>query len=99
MSHQERKIECRRCHEHVPMTAESCPHCGASVRNTRAMVAVGVFGALIVGASLLNLSQLWVFGLVGLVLVLTASYLVYDKRQRVEAATEASAGIADATSE
>lgn len=63
------------------------------------MVVVALFGAVVAGASLLNLSRLWVFGLIGLVLALTAAYLVYDKRQRIQAATEASTGIADVTSE
>lgn len=67
------------------MEQGSCPHCGATIRGQAYWVAV-VFGVLLMGATVLNPSQLLAFGVLGLLLAGGAGYLIYEQRQRIQQA-------------
>lgn len=88
MSSDSQLIICRRCHEAIPTEEGSCPHCGAGIRSTVAFGSAVVFGLLLIGASLLNLESLLAFGILGLLVAVGSGYLLYDKRQRVQRASE-----------
>lgn len=88
MSNGERAIVCRRCRESVPVTGGSCPHCGASIRRTWPLVAISLVGVVLVVTSVFAPSELLFFGVVGLLSVAIAGYLLYDKRNRMEEATD-----------
>lgn len=92
MSQGEQRIVCRRCNENIALATDSCPHCGASVRNSGLIVAVTGFGGLLAVGALFDLSQLWFFGAIGLAIAAIGGYLLYDKRRRmIEAAEQAEA--------
>ena len=93
MSGTEDQIKCRRCQETISLDAGNCPHCGTGIRgDIGPMAAVGL-GLVLVAAAALNLSELLVFGLVGVALVAIGGYVLYDKRKRISEATgEAQAG-------
>lgn len=88
MSERERSIVCRRCREAAPLAGGNCPHCGASIRGNLALVVIGLFGLVLVIASLFALSELLFYGVVGLACLGIASYLLYDKQRRIRAASE-----------
>jgi len=97
MSDSERAIVCRRCREDVPLASGSCPHCGASIRRSGPLVAVGLFGFVLAVASLFALSELLFFGVVGLLCVAITGYLLYDKRRRIREATDREMDVLSAT--
>lgn len=88
MSQGEQRIVCRRCKERIPAAAGNCPKCGASIRKTRTLVAAAAFGLVIAVASVFNPAGALFFGLVGLALVGIGGYLLYDKRRRINEASE-----------
>lgn len=87
MSKGEREIVCRGCHEKIPV-GNNCPYCGTSVRSDRTLVIAIAIGLLVVGASLFDVSGLLFFAVIGLAIVGGAGYLLYDKRRRIDEATE-----------
>jgi hypothetical protein len=98
MSGNEKRIICRHCRETISVEAGNCPHCGTSIRGNLGPAAGILVGLLLVAAAALNLSELLVFGLVGLALVAVGGYILYDKRQRINEATseaQAVSGIGD----
>lgn len=82
MGTEENEIECRRCHEMIPLEAGNCPHCGASVRSTARLGAILVVGLIIMIASAINISDLWFFATIGFLLAFVGGFLLYNKRQR-----------------
>lgn len=88
MSSESSSIVCRRCGESFPVEDRSCPHCGKSVRNSTYLAIVVALGLVMAVASLFNLGQLAVFGVVGALLAVAGGYLLYNKRQRVREASE-----------
>lgn len=95
MSSEASAIACRRCGETFQIEAESCPHCGASIRSTTKLAAVGVIGALMAVVSVFQIGSLWVFGLLGLAMAGISGYLIYKKRERMQTTT---AGVPDGDS-
>lgn len=93
MSQQEQLIVCRRCSEAIPLESSNCPHCGVSIRSTKYMIAAIVVGALILGASLTNISELTIFALLGVALVVVGGYFLYDRRRRRKEAMRAEEGL------
>lgn len=87
MSADDKRIICRRCGENVSMTVGNCPQCGAEIRGRRGPLGALVIGLIIVVASVLDLGQLWVFGLLGLLLAFGGGYFLYDRRNRIQEAT------------
>lgn len=84
MSTGDRQIECRKCHETISLEADSCPHCGQSVRGTAAPIAVIALGAIISAASVANIGDLWFYLVLGLVLGAIGAALIYEKRGRIQ---------------
>jgi len=99
MSGGEQEIVCRRCQERIPAEGENCPECGASIRSNTAPVAAVGIGVLLLIAAGFNVSELWFFGLLGLVIAGVGGYLLYDKRRRLREAAVESQGIAGVTGE
>lgn len=91
MSSDEDRIICRRCGENVSMTVGACPRCGAEIRGRRGPIGALVLGLVIMISSLLEFGQLWVFGLLGLLLAFGGGYFIWDQRRRIREATEAHA--------
>lgn len=52
------------------------------------MLAVVITGLVLLGGSLFNISDLLFFGLLGLLLASVGGYLMYDKRKRINEASE-----------
>jgi|GEM_PF-2102751 len=98
MSQRGTEIVCRRCQETISVEEGDCPHCGASVRNSRTLLAVAVFGVLVTGTSLFRISELWFFGVFGVAIVAVSGYLLYDRRQRIDQAAEQVQSVAEAAS-
>lgn len=88
MSDGEQTIVCRRCRETVPATGGNCPHCGASIRGNWGLVGVLLVGLVLVVTAVLAPAKLLFFGGIGLLAVGIAGYLLYDKRNRIRAASE-----------
>ena len=88
MSQGEQEIVCRRCREQIPATAGNCPQCGASIRKSGTLIAVAGFGLVLAVAAAFRPSDILFFGLVGLALIGMSGYLLYDKRQRINEASE-----------
>lgn len=86
MSTNGNRIVCRKCQESISLDNDSCPNCGASVRGTLPYVVGIVLGLVLVGAAIVNISDLLAYGVVGLFVAGSAGYLLYEKRQRVEQA-------------
>ena len=90
----EKLITCRQCKEAIPADADNCPHCGTSVRGiTGAIVAMAIGGILFVAAVahfvVNGKLDLFIYGLIGLLVAAVGGYVVYEKRQRIREATEA----------
>lgn len=97
MSETEGQIKCRRCQETISLNVGNCPHCGQSIRSDVGPMVAIVLGVLLVIGAALNISELLIFGLVGLALAALGGYVLYDKRKRIseasgEAQTEFSIG-------
>lgn len=88
MSGQGNRIVCRRCNETIATEGGSCPQCGASIRSDTPYILGLVFGLVILGAMLLDPSSLLAFGIVGLLVAAGSGYMLYEKRQRMEQASE-----------
>lgn len=99
MSTQGSPIECHECDEIIDAQAGSCPHCGASVRSNLYLIGPLVFGGILVVVSLLDIGSLWFFGLIGALLAAVCGALLYDKRQRIERASNADLRTDDETEE
>jgi len=96
-------IVCRQCGEVIPLDAGHCPHCGQSIRGLLWPSIGIVLGLAVVVATLVNPSDLLIFGLLGTVVAATSGYLIYDRRQRIQRAAErgghTSSGTTDAEGE
>lgn len=84
MSAGERQIECRTCKERIPLEAGDCPHCGTSILRLTPPIAAILLGSIVAGASLTNVGALWFYGLFGIAMVVIGSYLIYNRRQRIQ---------------
>lgn len=88
MSADGNQIICRKCGQNISLDNSNCPNCGTSIRGTLPYAVGIVFGVILMGAALLNLSSLLVYGIVGLIIAVTSGYFIYEKRQRIEEASE-----------
>lgn len=88
MSSEGQLIVCRRCNETIPLEEDSCPHCGTTIRGNGPYIGAMLFGIVLVGASLLRLGELLAFTLLGALIVAIAGYLFYNKRQRIQKASQ-----------
>ena len=86
MSEGEQYITCRRCTEHIPLSGDNCPHCGKSIRKTLPVYGVIVFGLILAVGALFSLSELWFFGVIGVLLAGIGGYLIYDRHNRIQEA-------------
>lgn len=86
MSEDGSSIVCRRCGETIPLDAGNCPHCGQSIRGNAGPLAGLGLGLVLIVAAALSPGQLLAFGVLGLLLAAAGGYLLYDKRQRMQAA-------------
>lgn len=88
MSTSDTQIVCRNCKETIGTETGSCPQCGTEIRgNLPYAVGIGV-GLLLIVAAILRPGDLLAFGVLGAVVAAGAGFFLYDKRQRIEQATE-----------
>lgn len=93
MSEHEKPIICRQCGEAIDRTRDNCPHCGASTGGWRGKLALALVGVLVIVFSLFRIQDLWVFGMIGLVVALVGANGLYDRRKRIqEAEAEVASG-------
>lgn len=97
MSTDDNRIICRRCGENVSRTVGNCPHCGADIRGRRGPIAGMILGLIIIASSITDLEQLWVFGVLGVLLVFGGGYFVYDQRKRIQQAVQREPADAEAS--
>jgi len=90
MSSEGQLIVCRRCNETIPLEESSCPHCGTTVRGNGPYIGAILFGLVLVAASLFSLGELLSFAVLGVSIVAIAGYLFYNKRQRIQQASQRS---------
>ena len=90
MSAEGQLIVCRRCNEAISLEQGSCPHCGTSIRGTVTYIGAILFGVVLAAASLFNPAELLAFGVLGVLVAGSAGYLFYNKRQRIEQASDRS---------
>lgn len=88
MSGRGEQIICRNCKETIAVEDQHCPHCGKSIRSDRAYLIAILLGVLLIIATLFSPGDLLAFGILGVVLVAGAGYLLYEKRQRIDQASE-----------
>lgn len=88
MSGMDRKIICRRCAEPINLDIESCPHCGADIRGRTGYLIALVIGLVIVIPTLTDIGDLWPYTLVGVLIAFGGAYFLYDRRQRIQTASE-----------
>ena len=88
MSQEGSSIVCRRCGETIPLEAGSCPHCGKDIRNVTGPAVAIVLGLILVGSAVIGGSSLYFFGAIGLVMAASGGYILYDRRQRIQEASE-----------
>lgn len=88
MSADGNQIICRKCQESISQDNETCPNCGTSLRGTVGYAIGIVFGGILIGAAVLNLSELLAYGVIGLVIAATSAYFIYEKRQRISEAAQ-----------
>ena len=86
MSAQGQRIICRNCKETIATDSGNCPHCGTSVRGDLPYLAGVVLGIVILVAGLIG--ALYTFSVVGVLIALGAGYVLYEKRQRVQRASQ-----------
>lgn len=79
----QKRIECRQCENVFPLSDENCPKCGTSVRGWKAPAAALVLGIVVVVSSLINITQLWFFLLVGLALIGVGAVVLQERRQLI----------------
>lgn len=84
MSAVDEQIQCRKCRETIPVEGDTCPHCGTGIRSTGKLVVVAVLGAILAISSFWNIGQLFIFLVIGVVMVVGSGALIYDKRQRMQ---------------
>lgn len=97
MSNREQAIVCRRCREEIPVGGGNCPHCGESIRSKWSLVAVLLFGLVLMVVSLFALSELLFFGVIGLLSAAVAGYLLSDRRTRIQEASDGEDGVRGVT--
>lgn len=83
MSADRNQIICRKCRESVSLDNSNCPNCGASLRGVIPYVGGILFGIILMGATVLNIDQLLVYGVIGLIVAATSAYFLYERRQRI----------------
>lgn len=88
MSDEGQLIICRKCKETIVMDEGTCHHCGTNVRGDIPYIAAILFGLSLVVITPFNPSELLFFGIFGLIVVILAGYLFYEKRQRIKMANE-----------
>lgn len=94
MSSDGQLIVCRRCNETIPQEGGACPHCGTSIRGNIAYIAAIVFGLVIASVTVFSPGQLFVFGVLGIAIAATSAYLFYNKRQRIQKASQRTDSVA-----
>lgn len=103
MSKPKKPITCRQCGNTINRTQENCPHCGASTGGRRGKLALLVIGSLVIIFSLLQFENLWVFAVIGLIIVLVGANGLYERRKRIQEAeaeiASGSTGEPDSTGE
>ena len=66
------------------MTVGSCPKCGADVRSRKMPAAALILGLLLVGITITNPSDFWLFGIFGAFIGIGGGYTLYDRRNRIK---------------
>ena len=88
MAETEEMIVCRSCREVIPRAGGNCPHCGTTIWGAKAAIVLIILGLIIAGASLFALSDLWFFGVFGVLLILIGAQWIRGMRARVADAQE-----------
>ncbi|WP_436927526.1 hypothetical protein [Halosimplex amylolyticum] len=88
MSEQGSSIVCRRCDETFPSDLDNCPHCGKSQWGTLGPIVGVALGAVLAIGAIIAGQQAYAFGVVGIAIAGIGSYILYDRRQRLQQATE-----------
>jgi len=84
MSGREEQIRCRKCNDSISLDNSSCPHCGTGIRSRVSLIVAIVIGAVIALSSLLNIGDLWFFGILGAAIAFGAGGLLYNREQRIQ---------------
>lgn len=88
MSAEGQQIRCRKCNETVSTEAGNCPQCGTAIRNDAAYVFGILLGLVIVAAAAFAPGSILAYGVLGGLVALGSGYLLYEKRQRIQQASE-----------
>ncbi|MCU4742422.1 hypothetical protein OB955_12335 [Halobacteria archaeon AArc-m2/3/4] len=88
MGAKETQIVCRNCKETIDVENSACPHCGTSLRGQVPYYVAIALGVLLIGATVLNPDDLLAFGVVGVVAIAIGGFFIYEKRQRLEQASQ-----------
>lgn len=88
MSSNGNKILCRTCNDSISLDNSACPNCGTTLRGTIPYAVGAVLGTLLVLAAVLNVSELLVYGLLGLFIAATSGYILYERRERIAEAEQ-----------
>jgi len=87
MSEDPESIVCRRCEEVIPVGVKDCPHCGKRRQGRGPWIAISI-GAILFLPSLLRIGDLWLFAVLGIVLIGIGGFLVRGERERKRQAAE-----------
>jgi len=87
MSEGPESIVCRRCEEAIPAGADDCPHCGKSRQGRAPWLAISL-GTILFFPSLLRIGDLWLFAVLGILLIGIGGFLIRGERQRKKQAAE-----------
>lgn len=87
MSADGNRIVCRKCGESISLDNSNCPNCGTSIRSPIPYAIAIAFGVVLIGAAAMNLDDLLAYGVVGLIVVVTGGYFIYERRQRIAEAS------------
>ncbi|WP_207592660.1 hypothetical protein [Halomontanus rarus] len=88
MGTKETQIVCRNCKETIAVENGSCPHCGTSLRGAVPYYIAIALGVLLIVATVLNPGDLMAFGVIGVLVAAIGGFFIYEKRQRLEQASQ-----------